>query len=67
MAASTYALDGGVFAAGAMLEWLCKELGIGESSGARIWPAARRGPQRPACFPRLRGSAPPGGVPTPAR
>jgi glycerol kinase len=26
-----YALDGGVFAAGAMLEWLCRELGLAES------------------------------------
>jgi glycerol kinase len=26
-----YALDGGVFAAGAMLEWMCKELGVAES------------------------------------
>jgi glycerol kinase len=48
-----YALDGGVFAAGAMLEWLCKELGLAEdppalsklareaesSAGARVLPA----------------------------
>jgi glycerol kinase len=47
-----YALDGGVFAAGAMLEWMCKELGIAEdppglstlareadeSAGARVLP-----------------------------
>ena len=47
-----YALDGGVFAAGAMLEWLCRELGIAEdppalsrlareaegSAGARVLP-----------------------------
>jgi glycerol kinase len=47
-----YALDGGVFAAGAMLEWLCKELGMAEdppalsklareaegSAGARVLP-----------------------------
>jgi glycerol kinase len=47
-----YALDGGVFAAGAMLEWLCKELGLAEdppalsklareaesSAGARVLP-----------------------------
>ncbi len=26
-----YALDGGVFAAGAMLEWLCRELGVAET------------------------------------
>jgi glycerol kinase len=26
-----YALDGGVFAAGAMLEWMCNELGVAES------------------------------------
>ena len=47
-----YALDGGVFAAGAMLEWLCRELGLAEdppalgelarsvdeSAGARVLP-----------------------------
>jgi glycerol kinase len=48
-----YALDGGVFAAGAMLEWMCRELGLAErpaalaelarevdgSAGARVLPA----------------------------
>src|SRR5215218_7801351 len=48
-----YAIDGGVFAAGAMLEWMCRELGIAErpaalaelareadeSAGARVLPA----------------------------
>ena len=48
-----YALDGGVFAAGAMLEWMCRELGVAESppalgelarqaedsAGARVLPA----------------------------
>jgi glycerol kinase len=48
-----YAIDGGVFAAGSMLEWLCRELGlapdppalsalarsVGESAGARVLPA----------------------------
>jgi glycerol kinase len=29
-----YALDGGVFAAGAMLEWMCRELGIAENPPA---------------------------------
>jgi glycerol kinase len=29
-----YAIDGGVFAAGAMLEWMCRELGIAESPKA---------------------------------
>ena len=29
-----YALDGGVFAAGAMLEWLCRELGLAENPPA---------------------------------
>ena len=29
-----YAIDGGVFAAGAMLEWLCRELGMAESPAA---------------------------------
>jgi len=49
----TYALDGGVFAAGAMLDWLCAQLGIaetpaqlgelartvGDARGARLLPA----------------------------
>jgi glycerol kinase len=48
-----YAIDGGVFAAGAMLEWLCRELGLAAdpaalgalareadgSAGARVLPA----------------------------
>jgi glycerol kinase len=48
-----YAIDGGVFAAGAMLEWLCRELGVAadppalsalartvhESAGALVLPA----------------------------
>jgi glycerol kinase len=48
-----YAIDGGVFAAGSMLEWLCRELGVApdppalsvlarsvdESAGARALPA----------------------------
>jgi glycerol kinase len=29
-----YAIDGGVFAAGAMLEWLCRELGVAENPAA---------------------------------
>jgi glycerol kinase len=29
-----YAIDGGVFAAGAMLEWLCRELGMADSPAA---------------------------------
>ena len=29
-----YALDGGVFAAGAMLEWLCRELGLADQPAA---------------------------------
>jgi glycerol kinase len=47
-----YAVDGGVFAAGAMLEWMCRELGVAErpaalaelaravddSAGARVLP-----------------------------
>ena len=51
--AMEYALDGGVFAAGAMLEWLCTELGLAadppalsqlaraanDSAGARVLPA----------------------------
>jgi glycerol kinase len=35
-----YALDGGVFAAGAMLEWLCRELGLAEDPAA-LGPLAR--------------------------
>ena len=49
----TYALDGGVFAAGAMLDWLCAQLGVADSAqalgelartvpdarGARVLPA----------------------------
>jgi glycerol kinase len=48
-----YALDGGVFAAGSMLEWLCRELGVaadppalgalareaGDAAGAMVLPA----------------------------
>ena len=48
-----YAIDGGVFAAGAMLEWLCRELGLAagppalsalartadDAAGARVLPA----------------------------
>src|SRR4051812_34769571 len=48
-----YAIDGGVFAAGSMLEWLCRELGVasepaalgqlardaGDSGGVRVLPA----------------------------
>jgi glycerol kinase len=48
-----YAIDGGVFAAGAMLDWLCRELGLADraaalgplagatedSAGARVLPA----------------------------
>jgi len=30
----TYALDGGVFAAGAMLEWLCREMGVAKDPPA---------------------------------
>src|SRR5919198_982514 len=51
-----YALDGGVFAAGAMLEWMCNQLGIAEdppalsklareaetSAGARVLPRPAR-------------------------
>ena len=29
-----YAIDGGVFAAGAMLEWMCRELGMAENPAA---------------------------------
>src|SRR3954468_13002067 len=35
-----YAIDGGVFAAGAMLEWMCRELGIADEPAA-LGPLAR--------------------------
>ena len=35
-----YAIDGGVFAAGAMLEWMCRELGHGREPG-RAQPSSR--------------------------
>jgi glycerol kinase len=37
-----YAIDGGVFAAGAMLEWMCRELGMAESPAA-LTELAREG------------------------
>ena len=39
----TFALDGGVFSAGAMLEWLCGELGLAESP-AKLGELARSVP-----------------------
>jgi glycerol kinase len=36
-----YAIDGGVFAAGAMLEWLCRELGLARDP-AELGPLARK-------------------------
>jgi glycerol kinase len=36
-----YAIDGGVFAAGAMLEWMCRELGMADSPAA-LTELARR-------------------------
>jgi glycerol kinase len=38
-----YALDGGVFAAGSMLEWMCRELGMAPSPGARAVLAGMHG------------------------
>jgi glycerol kinase len=35
-----YAIDGGVFSAGAMLEWLCRELGVAADPPA-LWALAR--------------------------
>ena len=52
-----YAIDGGVFAAGAMLEWMCRELGHGgEPRGARpSWRATRRTTAERACCPAWPG------------
>ena len=41
-----YALDGGVFTAGAMLEWMCRELGLAERPGGAGRAGARRRRQR---------------------
>ena len=64
-----YALDGGVFAAGAMLEWMCRELGLARrsrrrSASSRGAPTTRRAP---ACCRRWPGSARPGGARTRGR
>ena len=51
-----YAIDGGVFAAGAMLEWMCRELGMADEPGrARRARARRRGQRRRARAARPRG------------
>ena len=47
-----YALDGGVFAAGAMLEWLCRELGLAEDP-----PALSRARERGGDVGRRAGAA----------
>ena len=64
-----YALDGGVFAAGAMLEWMCKELGIADDPPAlsELAREARDLGRAPACCRRSRGSARRGGGPTRGR
>ena len=56
-----YAIDGGVFAAGAMLEWMCRELGHGRAPGrARpSSPAARTTAAARACCPALAGMGAP--------
>ena len=60
-----YAIDGGVFAAGAMLEWMCRELGMAESPAAltELARAARRATAERACFPASPASARRGGSP----
>ena len=62
-----YALDGGVFAAGAMLEWMCNQLGS-RRTRRRSASSPARPRTRPArgCCPAWPGSARPGGAPTPA-
>ena len=58
-----YAVDGGVFAAGAMLEWMCRELGVAEPGGAgRAGPRARTTARGARVLPALAGSARRGGA-----
>ena len=60
-----YALDGGVFAAGEMLEWLCRELGVGRRAGRARRARARRGsPAACGSCPASPASARRGGSPT---
>ena len=56
-----YALDGGVFAAGAMLEWMCNQLGIAEDPAGAQRAGSRRRRARPAlgCSPAWLGSGAP--------
>ena len=67
--ATPIALDGGVFAAGAMLEWLCEQLAHrADAGGARRSSRGRsRTRAAPACCPRSPGSARRGGSPARAR
>ena len=52
-----YALDGGVFAAGAMLEWMCNQLGIAEgpprSASSPARPRLRPGPGYSRAWPGI--------------
>ena len=64
-----YALDGGVFAAGAMLEWMCRELGIADDPPAlgELAREADDSGRRPGAARRSPGSARRGGGRTPRR
>ena len=63
-----YALDGGVFAAGAMLEWMCNQLGIAESPPelSKLAREAETLGRREGAARAWPGSGRPGGGPTPA-
>ncbi len=66
--APEWAIDGGVFTAGALLEWLSSDLGLAEDPAALAAAAARpRTPAAPGCCRRSPASARPGGAPTPRR
>src|SRR5215213_7573455 len=57
-----YAIDGGVFAAGAMLEWMCGELGMADNPPpSPSWRAARTATAERARFPASPDSARRGG------
>ena len=61
-----YAIDGGVFAAGAMLEWMCRELGMADSPAAltELARGADGQRRRPRPARASRAWARPGGSPT---
>ena len=60
---SSTRIDGGVFAAGAMLEWLCRELGVARrpAGAGRAGTRAPTTAPAPACCPRWPASARRGG------